>query len=185
VTGSHRFPSLGIGVAVVEEARILLTRRRDFPVWCIPGGHLSPGESLLDTAVREAKEETGLDVELTGLVGIYSMPYKWEDGSCEIILRGRRSGGNLTKSTDETVDAGYFSLEELPSDLIGWQYHQAVDALCGKSGVLAVLDVRLSLAQFREAAARANEGNDASKDEWLSRVCARPSRIELDNAEHP
>jgi len=49
-------PSIGVGVAVIEDGKILLTKRRDFPVWCIPGGHLSPGESLVDAAIREAKE---------------------------------------------------------------------------------------------------------------------------------
>ena len=172
-------PSIGVGVAVIEDWKILLTKRRDFPVWCIPGGHLSPGESLVDAAIREAKEETGLDVELLNLVGVYSMPFKWKNGSCEIILHARQIGGKFLRSTNETVDAGFFSFEQLPDDLIGWQYHQAADALANKEGVVAVLEARLSLSQFREIGNRIDDGESEAKLEWLKEVCKRPNRLDL------
>ena len=141
---------IGVGIAIIQSGKILLTKRRDFPVWCTPGGHLAPKESVLDAAIREAKEETGLDVEITGFVGLYSMPNKWQDGSCEIILRGKPVGGKLLTSTNETVDAAYFSRNKLPDNLIGWQFHQIDDALAGKSGRLSILDARLSIGQNRE-----------------------------------
>jgi ADP-ribose pyrophosphatase YjhB (NUDIX family) len=174
-----RSPELGVGVAIIDDSKILLTKRRDFPVWCIPGGHLLVGESAIEAGLREAKEETGLEVEVTGLVGVYSMPHKWEDGSCEIILRGRPSGGELIPSTTETVDARFFSLEALPSDLIGWQRHQASDALSGRSGLLVVIDVTLNLAKLRELSARAAEGDSRAIEECLRQACAIPPRVDV------
>lgn len=57
-----------------ERDRILLILRTDNNYWSIPGGGVKPGESVRDAAAREVKEETGIDCEITGLVGIYSNP---------------------------------------------------------------------------------------------------------------
>ena len=51
----------------MEDGRILLAKREDFEVWCIPGGMVEDGESVARAAVREIAEETGLTVELTVL----------------------------------------------------------------------------------------------------------------------
>lgn len=177
--------TIGVGIAIIEDGKILLTKRRDFPVWCIPGGHLSPGESVLDAAIREAKEETGFVVELTGIVGLYSLPYKWQEGSCEIILRGRPSGGNLITATNKTVYAAYLSIDELPSNLVGWQFHQIVDALSGNYGVLAILDAHLSIGQNREEAYRVIKNGQVSIDKWLKELCVRPNRIDLTSTHEP
>src|SRR5687768_10106243 len=62
-------------VAVRDEAgRLLLIHKIDNDFWALPGGGMEIGESIADAAVREVTEETGLTVELTGLVGIYTDP---------------------------------------------------------------------------------------------------------------
>ena len=66
-------PSANVVVAN-KDGQILLIRRSDNGNYALPGGAVELGESLTDTAVREAKEETGYDVEVTGLVGIYTNP---------------------------------------------------------------------------------------------------------------
>jgi ADP-ribose pyrophosphatase YjhB (NUDIX family) len=64
----------GSALVVDDEGRILLQRRADSGNWALPGGTMDIGETLGATVVRETREETGLDVELTGILGIYTDP---------------------------------------------------------------------------------------------------------------
>jgi ADP-ribose pyrophosphatase YjhB (NUDIX family) len=64
-----------VNVVVVNDAGdILLIRRSDNDNWAVPGGAIDLGESMTEAAVRETREETGVDCEITGLVGIYTDP---------------------------------------------------------------------------------------------------------------
>jgi len=64
--------ALAVNVAVIQDGKILLTQREDFGTWILPSGGVEDGESIAQAAIRETKEETGLDIELTRLVGVYS-----------------------------------------------------------------------------------------------------------------
>ncbi|GAA3950212.1 NUDIX domain-containing protein [Actinomadura viridis] len=66
-------PSVNVVVAN-DKGEILMIRRTDNDNWALPGGAIDLGESVSQAAVRETKEETGIDCEVTGLVGIYSDP---------------------------------------------------------------------------------------------------------------
>jgi 8-oxo-dGTP pyrophosphatase MutT (NUDIX family) len=66
-------PAAGV-LAVDEHGRILLQRRRDTGQWAMPMGKQELGETVTQCAVRETAEETGITVEVTGLLGIYSDP---------------------------------------------------------------------------------------------------------------
>ena len=61
-------------VIVDDTGRILLQRRADSGNWALPGGAMDMTESLTDSVMRETKEETGLDIEVTGIVGTYTDP---------------------------------------------------------------------------------------------------------------
>ena len=101
-------PTFGVCIATIRDGQILLTQRSDFPVWCLPGGAVDDGESLAQAAIREAREETGVDVELTRLVGVYSRPNWRYGGDHSVLFAARPVGGELQIVTNETVDAGYF-----------------------------------------------------------------------------
>ncbi|GAA1639642.1 hypothetical protein GCM10009679_50810 [Saccharothrix algeriensis] len=64
----------GVAVLADEYGRVLLQRRTDSGNWALPGGTMEVGETLERCVVREVREETGLDIEITGLVGIYTDP---------------------------------------------------------------------------------------------------------------
>ncbi|MFD4373412.1 NUDIX hydrolase [Streptomyces sp. NPDC058486] len=97
--------------AVVTDERgcILLQRRRDNGLWALPGGGMDLTESLPGTAVREVKEETGLDVEITGLVGTYTDPrhiIAYTDGEVRrqfnVCFTARIVGGEPVISDEST-----------------------------------------------------------------------------------
>jgi ADP-ribose pyrophosphatase YjhB (NUDIX family) len=90
-----------------ELGRILLILRTDNGYWSIPGGGLNPGESVADATMREVKEETGIDCQVTGLVGIYSDPNHvaaYDDGEVRqefsICFTTRTTGGTITISNE-------------------------------------------------------------------------------------
>lgn len=106
-------------VVVDEQDRILLHRRRDNDKWALPGGKMELGESLGDCAVREVREETGFDVELTGVVGIYSDPkhvFAYDDGEVRqefsICFQARITGGEL-EASEESYEVAFFTQDEL------------------------------------------------------------------------
>ncbi len=95
--------------AIVTDARdrILLILRTDNGYWSIPGGGLNPGESVTGATIREVKEETGIDCQVTGLVGIYSDPKHvaaYDDGEVRqefsICFTTCMTGGTTTTSSE-------------------------------------------------------------------------------------
>ncbi|MGZ6316065.1 MAG: NUDIX domain-containing protein [Anaerolineales bacterium] len=101
--------------------KVLLTKRSDNGLWCLPGGRMEPGESVDECCRREVFEETGLIVEPKRLVGVYSSRDQlvvYKDGAKAqfVVLSFEAAiiGGALGLS-NETTDAAYFTIEELES----------------------------------------------------------------------
>ncbi len=118
------------GVAVVildKEGRILLEKRTDNGMWGLPGGKIEPSESIREAALREIKEETGLDIEITKLIGVYSEPsgqrivtYPNSEDVChliDIILEGKPLSGSLALSP-ESEELRFFDPQALPKDIV-------------------------------------------------------------------
>ncbi|MGW5391783.1 NUDIX domain-containing protein [Streptomyces koyangensis] len=108
-------------VVTDDQGRILLQRRADSGLWALPGGGMELSDTLPGTAVREVKEETGLDVEITGLVGTYTDPrhvIAYADGEVRrqfnVCFRARLVGGTLAVS-DESLTLRWVDPADLGS----------------------------------------------------------------------
>jgi 8-oxo-dGTP pyrophosphatase MutT (NUDIX family) len=119
---------LAASVAIIQDNCIFLTMRSDVEAWCLPGGSLEPGESIVQAAVREAYEETGLVVQVTRLIGIYYVPH-WKYGdNHEILFAAKPVGGTPHPQVSEVTDQGYFTYEKLPDPLLWWHIQRIKDA---------------------------------------------------------
>jgi len=107
--------SLSAGAVVLnDEGKILLIRgpRRG---WEFPGGIIEKGETIQEGIIREVKEETGIDIEVTKFCGIYQ---NLEASVCATCWLGKAIGGELQTSS-ESLEVGYFTLEEVLK-LVTW-----------------------------------------------------------------
>lgn len=108
-------PKVGVGVMVVEDDRLLLVRRAMEPEkgrWSLPAGYLDYGESPVETAVREAREETGLQVRIKGLVDAFHNP-PGAGATVFLLYRAERVSGEPTAGDDADA-ARFFARDELP-----------------------------------------------------------------------
>ncbi|GAA1525989.1 NUDIX domain-containing protein [Actinomadura kijaniata] len=106
-------------VVTNENGDVLMQRRADSGLWALPGGGMEMSDSLPGTAVREVKEETGYDVEITGLIGTYTDPrhvIAYSDGEVRrqfnVCFRARLVGGELRVS-DESLEVRWVPEDEL------------------------------------------------------------------------
>lgn len=107
-------------VAFLGEDKIVLIKRAGPPFkgfYAIPGGFVEYGETVEDAAVREMKEETGLDVKLLGIIGVYSKPDRDPRGRVvSIAYLAKAVAGSLKPST-ETKEVKAFKNDEIPENL--------------------------------------------------------------------
>jgi len=118
--------TLGVGILVFDQGRVLLEKREDCGLWCCPGGRMSPGENVKETALRELKEETNIDAKIEGLLGVYSDPkygsvrkYNDDDFSQQIIdimFHASPLSFDIKKS-DESLDVKFLDLDNLPENI--------------------------------------------------------------------
>ncbi len=110
-------PSLTVDMILVENGKILLIRRKHEPfkgMYALPGGFVEYGERTEDAAKREMKEETGLEVEVGRVVGVYSDPKRDpRDHTVTVVYEVKRKGGKI-KGGDDASEAKFFSLNSLP-----------------------------------------------------------------------
>ncbi|MEP7136942.1 MAG: NUDIX domain-containing protein [Chloroflexota bacterium] len=127
-------PGLAVIVAVIDNGKILLTKREDFEVWCLPGGGVEEGESLAEAGIREVKEETGLDVELTRLVGVYSRMGGGMHDVHAVLYAAKPLGGELKTQPNEVIEIAYFPFEQLPAEMLFGHKKRIRDAITDVTG---------------------------------------------------
>jgi ADP-ribose pyrophosphatase YjhB (NUDIX family) len=115
-------PLVGVGAVIVEENRVLLIRRGQPPLlgeWSLPGGVLECGETLREAVAREAREETGLLVETSEMLGVYERVIRDDVKRVRyhyvlIDFLCRAVGGDL-KAGSDAADVRWFTRDELPA----------------------------------------------------------------------
>lgn len=112
-----------------SEGRVLLIHKIDNDLWALPGGGHDLGESITDTAVREVREETGIDVEIVRLVGTYTNPHHvmaYDDGEVRqqfsLCFEGRWLGGQPRQDNSETKAVRWVS----PDRIAGLNIHPSM-----------------------------------------------------------
>lgn len=133
--------TFGTSALIIDESgeRILLTRRTDNGRWCMPGGRMEPGESVAEACVRETLEETGLEVEVVRLIGIYSSPdllIAYPDGNRRQIVAAHflvQAVGGALRLSDETTEYRFVSRDELAGlDLMEHHRQRIIDSFAGQ-----------------------------------------------------
>ena len=117
---------VGIAALVIHDNKILLEEREDCSLWGCPGGRLDPGENISQTAIRETKEETNIDIKINRIFGIYSDPqygtvryYEGDESPQQVVdiyLLATPTSFDIKKSS-ESLNVKFFDLNEAPSNL--------------------------------------------------------------------
>ncbi|HEV3305209.1 MAG TPA: NUDIX hydrolase [Candidatus Sulfotelmatobacter sp.] len=114
-------PLVGVGAIIIEGDRVVLVKRIHPPLqaeWSIPGGVLEVGEMVREAAIREAREETGLNVEPGELLGVYDRVLRNPERRVQyhyvlIDFLCRRVAGDIAAASD-AAEVRWFTQEELP-----------------------------------------------------------------------
>ena len=130
---STAFFRIGVNALIFDaEGHILLGHRRDIDWWNLPGGGMEFGETVDEALCREVREETGLEVKVDRLVGVYSKPQKQEvvlTFICQVI------DGTL-QPTVETRENRYFNPDALPGNTLPKHRQRIEDALLNQQSAV-------------------------------------------------
>ena len=119
-------------VILDEEGRVLLCHRRDFDFWNLPGGGLDLNEAPWECVIREVKEETGLDVEVERLAGVYSKRNKTDI----VFLFVCKIVGGKIEITNEADKIEHFSIENIPKNTPPNHIERIKDVILDKNKTL-------------------------------------------------
>ncbi|HEY9706253.1 MAG TPA: NUDIX hydrolase [Allocoleopsis sp.] len=134
-----RHPITGVTIiSILPDGKIVLNRRRDTGQWGLPGGIVNWGEDIPTAAMRELKEETGLDlIKIRRLVGVYSAPNRDPRiHSIAILIEADVMGDFAIQDTNEIMEVQAFLPDQLPqSNLAHDHQQQLADFLAGKTTI--------------------------------------------------
>lgn len=121
-------PIPAAGALVINDGKILLVKRAVIPKagwWCLPAGFMEWSEHPTDTAVREIKEETGLDIQLNDFFEVYSGNDDPRMNAVLILYLARVVGGELTAG-DDALEADFFAFDNIPDKIAFHSHRQAL-----------------------------------------------------------
>jgi 8-oxo-dGTP diphosphatase len=131
-------PFLTVDALILYDKQLVLIRRLNPPFedqFALPGGFVGVGETVEEAAVREAKEETGLDIELIKLLGVYSDPSRDPRGHTVTVCFLARGFGKL-KAGSDAKDIRLFGFNEIPK--LAFDHDKIVEnAKCDIDGILS------------------------------------------------
>ncbi|MFP7233280.1 NUDIX hydrolase [Bacillus subtilis] len=119
-----------------EKRQILLVKRKDVPLWDLPGGRVDLSETAEAAAVREVLEETGYNAMLSAKIGVYQRP-KFQDE--QYVFAGNITGGRAIANGMETAGLKWFSPQRLPLFMVPNRKRQIKDFMNGARDVNVTL----------------------------------------------
>ena len=128
----HRNPAPTVDVAVIDGERLLLVKRSNEPYknrWVLPGGFVEYDETVENAAAREVLEETGVQIRLESILGVYSDPERDPRGhTLTTVFIGRPVAGEPVGG-DDAADAFWVNLESLDSSILAFDQPLIVEDL--------------------------------------------------------
>ena len=128
----YKIPSLTADIFIYnDELNFILIKRKNEPFkdcWALPGGFVEYGETVENAAIREAKEETSIDVELESLVNVYSKPDRDPRGHTVTVVYTAKGDFNTKKADSDAKDIGIFSKDELDTLEIAFDHKKIITA---------------------------------------------------------
>ncbi len=120
-------PKPTVSIILKKDGKILLIKRAKKPLkdfWCLPGGYIDYSEKPENALIRETEEETGLNIKIDKLVGVYQIDNDPRGINLDIIYSGSIMGGKLSLNK-ESSESRYFSIDALPK-LIAYKHREAI-----------------------------------------------------------
>ncbi len=128
----YRNPALTVDVVVIEGNKILLVKRGQPPhqgEWALPGGFVEYGETSEAAAKREVQEETGIAIELSAIMGVYSDPDRDPRGhTVSVVFIGEMVSGQL-QGGDDAADAKWYDINDLHEVQLAFDHGMIVQDL--------------------------------------------------------
>ncbi len=133
----HQTPSLTADIFIYDDDfKFILIKRKNEPYkdyWALPGGFIEYGESVEEGAIREAKEETSIDVELEYLVGVYSKPDRDPRGHTVTVAYTAKGNLDAKKADSDASDINIFSINELDKLNIAFDHEKIIKDCINKA----------------------------------------------------
>ncbi|MEE1336801.1 NUDIX hydrolase [Methanobrevibacter sp.] len=133
----YKIPSLTADIFIFDDDfNFILIKRLNDPYkdcWALPGGFVEYGETVETAAIREAKEETSIDVELIDLVNVYSKPDRDPRGHTVTVAFIAKGDLNTRKADSDAKEIGIFSYDEIGEMDIAFDHRQIINDCLNKA----------------------------------------------------